>query len=79
MANLLGALIGAAIDRDRGGSGTKGAIEGTIAQTVMRRLAPIVATYAPGWAVQYALSKTAHALAGEDLLDKDGRLRTTAA
>ena len=78
MANLLGVLIGAAIDRDRGGSAIRGAIEGTIAQILMRRPAPIVATYALGWA-QYALRKTSHALAGEDLLDRDGRLRTTAA
>jgi hypothetical protein len=48
MANLLGALIGAAIDRDEGGSGITGAIEGTIAEYAIRALAPIVATYALG-------------------------------
>ena len=44
MANLLGALIGAAIDRDHGGSGIKGAI----AETAIRTLVPIVAIYALG-------------------------------
>jgi hypothetical protein len=29
MANLLGAMIGAALDREEGGSGITGAIEGT--------------------------------------------------
>ncbi len=48
MANLLGALIGAAIDRDHGGSGIKGAIKGAIAETAIRTLVPIVAIYALG-------------------------------
>lgn len=40
MANLLGALIGAAIDRGDGDSGIKGAIIGTIAETAIRGIAP---------------------------------------
>ena len=79
MANLLGALIGAAIDRDEGGSGIKGAIEGTIAESAIRLLAPVVATYALGWAVQYGIRKGWHALVGEDPVGDDGRLRTGAA
>ncbi len=79
MANLLGALIGAAIDRDEGGSGIKGAIEGTIAEGAIRLLAPIVATYALGWAVQYGARKGWQALVGEDPVNQDGRLRTRAA
>jgi hypothetical protein len=79
MANLLGALIGAAIDRDEGGSGIKGAIEGTIAEAAVRTLAPIVATYALGWAVQYGIRKGWHALIGEDPVDEDGRLKARAA
>jgi len=78
MANLLGALIGAAIDRRDGGSGIKGAIEGTIAEAAVRTLAPIVATYALGWAVQYGVRKGWHALIGEDPVDNDGRLRARA-
>jgi hypothetical protein len=78
MANLLGALIGAAIDRDEGGSGIKGAIEGTIVQAAIRTVAPIVATYALGWAVQYGIRKGWHALVGEDPVNQQGRLRTRA-
>jgi hypothetical protein len=78
MANLLGALIGAAIDRDEGGSGIKGAIEGTIVQAAIRTVAPIVATYALGWAVQYGIRKGWHALVGEDPVNQQGWLRTRA-
>lgn len=79
MANLLGALIGAAIDRDEGGSGIKGAIEGTIAEEAIRALAPIVATYALGWAAQYGIRKGWHAMVGEDPVREDGSLRSSAA
>jgi hypothetical protein len=79
MANLLGALIGAAIDRDEGGSGIKGAIEGTIAEYAIRALAPVVATYALGWAVQYGVRKGWHALVGRDPVDEQGRLRARSA
>jgi hypothetical protein len=79
MANLLGALIGAAIDREDGDSGIKGAIVGTIAETAIRTLAPIAATYALGWAVQYGIRKGWHALIGEDPVDSDGRLKARAA
>ena len=79
MANLLGALIGAAIDRDEGGSGITGAIEGTIAEYAIRAIAPLVATYALGWAVQYGIRKGWHALAGEDPVDDDGQLRASTA
>ena len=74
MANLFGALIGAAIDREEGGSGIKGAIEGTIAEYAIRTLAPIVATYALGWAVQYGLRKGWHALVGHDPINARGQL-----
>ena len=79
MANLMGALIGAAIDRDEGGSGVMGAIEGTIAEAAIKSLAPIVATYALGWAVQYAVRKGWHGLVGHDPVGEDGRLRARAA
>jgi uncharacterized protein (DUF697 family) len=79
MANLLGALIGAAIDREDGDSGIKGAIVGTVAESAIRALAPIVATYALGWAVQYGIRKGWHALIGEDPVDQDGRLKARAA
>ena len=76
MANLLGAAIGAAIDRGDGDSGIKGAIVGTVAESAVRILAPVVATYALGWAVQYGIRKGWHALAGEDPIRADGQLRS---
>jgi hypothetical protein len=79
MANLFGALVGAAIDRQEGGSGVKGAIEGTIAEYAIRILTPIVATYALGWAVQYGVRRGWQALVGHDPVDEQGRLRTRAA
>jgi hypothetical protein len=79
MANLLGAMIGAAMDREEGGSGITGVIEGTIAEWAIRAVAPIVATYALGWAVQYGIRKGWHALVGEDPVDEDGRLRAGSA
>ena len=75
MANLLGALIGAAIDRRDGDSGIKGAIIGTVAESAVRGLAPIVATYPLGWTVQYAVRKAWHAIVGNDPVDETGRLR----
>jgi hypothetical protein len=78
MANLLGALIGAAIDRRDGDSGIKGAILGTIAERAIRALTPIVATYALGWAVQYGARKGWQAFAGEDPVDNTtGRMRSS--
>jgi hypothetical protein len=75
MSNLLGALIGAAIDRRDGDSGIKGAILGTVVEGTVKVLAPIVATYALGWAVQYGIRKAWHAAVGEDPVDQKGRLR----
>jgi len=75
MSNLLGALIGAAIDRRDGDSGVKGAIVGTVVEGTIKALAPIVATWALGWAVQYGVRKAWHAAVGEDPVDEDGRLR----
>jgi hypothetical protein len=77
MSNLLGALIGAWIDRQDGDSGIKGAIVGTVAETAIRAAAPIVATYALGWAVQYGLRKAWHAVSGNDPVDvQSGRLES---
>ena len=78
MANLLGALIGAALDREEGGSGIKGAIEGTVAEWAIRAVAPVIATYALGWAVQYGVRKGWHAPIGEDPVGNDGRLKSGA-
>jgi uncharacterized protein (DUF697 family) len=75
MANLLGALIGAAIDRQDGDSGIKGAIIGTVAESAIRAVVPLVATFALGWAVQYGIRKGFQAIAGQDPVDGSGKLR----
>jgi hypothetical protein len=79
MSNLLGALIGAAIDRGDGDSGIKGAIIGSVAESAIRVVAPVVATWALGWAVQYGLRKAWHAATGSDPVDDGGDLRGAAA
>jgi hypothetical protein len=76
MANMLGALIGAAIDRGDGDSGIKGAIVGTVAESAIRTIAPIAATWALGWAVQYGVRKAWHAATGRDPVNSEsGGLR----
>jgi hypothetical protein len=80
MSNLLGALIGAAIDRRDGDSGIKGAIIGTVAESAIRIAAPMIATYALGWAVQFAARKAWAAVAGRDPVDaRTGELKPGAA
>ncbi|WP_116090796.1 hypothetical protein [Sphingomonas crusticola] len=76
MSNLLGALIGAAIDRQDGDSGIKGAIIGSVAESAIRVIAPLVATFALGWAVQYGIRKGMRAALGRDPVDPaNGQLR----
>jgi hypothetical protein len=76
MSNLLGALIGAAIDRQDGDSGIKGAIIGTVAESAIRVVAPLAATFALGWLVQFGVRKGWHAIAGRDPIDTDtGKLQ----
>ena len=65
MANVLGALIGAAIDRQDGDSGIKGAIIGTVAESALRIALPIAATYAIGWGVQFAVRTLWAQVSGE--------------
>ena len=66
MTNLLGAAIGAAIDRQDGDSGIKGAIVGTIAESAIRFIAPIAVTYAIGWVVQLGVRKGWQAVTGDE-------------
>jgi hypothetical protein len=51
MSNLLGALVGALIDRSDGDSGIKGAVVGSLSQRLFSAAIPIVATVVVGWAV----------------------------
>ena len=69
MSNLLGAMIGAALDRRDGDVGIKGMIIGTLAERAIRSAAPLAATFALGWVVQYAVHKGWTALAGEAPFD----------
>jgi hypothetical protein len=57
MRNLIGMLIGAAIDRKDGDSGIKGAIIGTIAQSAVKLALPLAVTYAVGWGVLHLVRK----------------------
>ena len=80
MSNLMGALVGAAIDRRDGDSGIKGAIIGTVAESAVRLVVPVVATWALGWAVQYGIRKAWQAAVGEDPVDqRSGELRAPGA
>jgi hypothetical protein len=79
MSNLAGALIGAAIDRRDGDSGIKGAIIGSVAESALRIAAPIVVTYALGWAVQFGVRKAWQTVRGRDPIDGNGDLRVAGA
>ena len=58
----LGMLVGAAIDRQDGDSGIRGAIIGGATQKAVGLLAPVAVTFAIGWGVQYALRRGIAAL-----------------
>ncbi len=55
MSNLIGAALGALIDRRDGDSGIKGAIVGGLSQRLLAAAVPIIATIAIGWVVQHYL------------------------
>jgi hypothetical protein len=59
MRNLLGMIIGAAIDRRDGDSGIKGALVGSIAQRALKHAVPLAATAAIGWAALQLVRKIA--------------------
>ena len=63
--NMLGMLVGAAIDRRDGDSGIKGAIEGYVIQGALRILLPVAVTYAIGWGVQYGARRALLAVTGD--------------
>jgi hypothetical protein len=80
MSNLIGALVGAAIDRRDGDIGLKGAIIGSVAEGAIRIAVPIALTYALGWAVQYGARKAWHGISGRDPIDaRNGDLRSAEA
>lgn len=63
--NMLGMLLGAAIDREDGDSGIKGAIIGSLAESTIRVMAPLIVTFAIGWSVQFAARKAWETATGE--------------
>lgn len=64
--NALGKLVGAAIDRQDGDSGIKGAILGSLAQSTIRVVTPLAITFAIGWGVQYLARRAVRAISGEE-------------
>lgn len=63
--NVLGMLIGAEIDRDEGGSGVGGALEGYLAEGAIKAIAPLVMTFAIGWTVRFLARRAFAAVTGE--------------
>ena len=63
--NILGMLIGAEIDRDEGGSGISGALEGYLIEGAIRTVTPLVVTFAIGWGVQYLARRALKAVMGD--------------
>lgn len=66
MNNVLGMLIGAAIDREDGDSGFGGAVEGYLAEGAIKLVAPLVVTFAIGWGVQFLARRAIEAISGEE-------------
>jgi hypothetical protein len=66
MNNVLGMLIGAAIDREDGDSGVEGAIGGYLAEGAIKLVAPLVVTFAIGWGVQFLARRAIGSITGED-------------
>ncbi len=65
MNNMLGMLIGAAINREDGDSGFEGAITGYLAEGAIKIVAPLAVTFAIGWGVQYFARRAFEAVTGE--------------
>lgn len=63
--NMLGMLIGAEIDRDDGGSGLGGAIEGYLIEDAVKAVVPLIVTFALGWGVRFLARRAYEAVARE--------------
>ncbi len=63
--NVLGMLIGAEIDREDGGSGIGGALEGYLIEGAVKAVAPLVMTFAIGWTVRFLARRALRAVTGE--------------
>ena len=67
---MLGMLVGAAIDREDGDSGIKGAIGGYLAEGAIKVVTPLLVTFAIGWGVQYGARRALQAITGDGDLKK---------
>ena len=65
VANVLGLLIGAEIDRSEGGEGIAGALEGYMIEGAVKAVAPLLVTFAIGWGVQFLARRAFAAVTGE--------------
>ena len=75
---MFGALVGAAIDRNDGDSGIKGAIIGASLSKLASVAAPLAVTFAIGWAVQKAAGAAWDAMpdiGGDDVNPKNANGR----
>jgi hypothetical protein len=66
VSNVLGLLIGAEIDRNEGGEGIAGAIEGYMIEGAVKAIAPLLVTFAIGWGVQFLARRAFGAVTGEN-------------
>ena len=66
MNNVLGMLVGAAIDRDDGDSGVEGAITGYLAEGALKITAHLAVPFAIGLGVQFLARRAVAAITGED-------------
>jgi hypothetical protein len=67
VSNVLGLLIGAEIDRDEGGEGIAGALEGYLIEGAVKAIAPLVVTFAIGWGVQFLARRAFNAVTGDSM------------
>ncbi len=63
--NMLGMLIGAAIDRRSGDSGIKGAAEGYLIEGALKIAIPLAVTLAIGWGVHHGVRRGLSAITKE--------------
>lgn len=59
MKNLIGMAIGAALDRRDGDSGVKGAIMGSVVQSLAKAAVPLAIVGAVGWGLLHLTKKAA--------------------
>ena len=65
MRNLLGKLVGAAIDRRVCASGIKGALIGSQAESASKKTGPVALTFALGWGAVRLVRRGMGSLRGE--------------